>query len=82
MEPPKTHFLKKQDMGKQLMLKQELIDYLLKMPEKGMGFHKVDITLKNGALLKDRIVFNSSYLQLNESEDVNNEDFVSIKISK
>jgi len=40
---------------KRIKLKEEHIKYLLELPESGMGYQIVDITLKNGQQLKKRI---------------------------
>ncbi|HHT53141.1 MAG TPA: hypothetical protein GX007_08220 [Bacteroidales bacterium] len=67
-------------MGNKLRLKEEHIGYLSNQPEQGMGYQIVDITLKNGQLLNDRIVLNSSYLKLNESEQIDLDDIAKIEI--
>lgn len=69
-------------MENKLKLKEEYIDYLSNQPEQGMGYQIVDITLKNGQVLNERIVLNSSYLKLNESEKINLDDIVKIEIKK
>lgn len=69
-------------MANKLKLKEEYIDYLSTQPEQGMGYQIVDITLKNGQVLNDRIVLNSSYLKLNESEQISLDDIVKIEIKK
>jgi len=55
---------------KRIKLKEEYIKYLLELPESGMGYQIVDITLKNGQQLKKRIVLNSQFLLLENSEDI------------
>lgn len=55
---------------KRIKLKEEHIKYLLELPESGMGYQIVDITLKNGQQLKKRIVLNSQFLLLESSEDI------------
>jgi len=69
-------------MENKLKLNDEYIDYLSNQPEQGMGYQIVDITLKNGRVLNDRIVINSSYLKLNDSEQINLDDIVKIEIKK
>lgn len=69
-------------MENKLKLNEEYIDYLSNQPEQGMGYQIVDITLKNGRVLNDRIVLNSSYLKLNEYEQINLDDIVKIEIKK
>ena len=63
-------------------LNEKYIDYLSNQPEQGMGYQIVDITLKNGRVLYDRVVLNSSYLKLNEYDQFNLDDIVKIEIKK
>ncbi|MFZ4455504.1 MAG: hypothetical protein ACOYOT_04715 [Bacteroidales bacterium] len=67
-------------MNLKLELHKEIMDYLSDMPEKGMGYQIVTITLKNGQVLTQRVVINSTYLLLNKDEQLQNEDIVSIFI--
>ena len=69
-------------MGNKIELKQEHIDILSQLPEQGMGYQIVDLTLKNGQVLKERIVLNSTYLKLNESEQISIDDIEKIEIHK
>ena len=39
---------------------------LLKLPETGMGYQRVKITLKSGRVLKNIIVENSMYIQVTD----------------
>ncbi len=55
---------------KRIKLKEEHIKYLLELPESGIGYQIVDITLKNGQQLKKRIVLNSQFLLLENSENI------------
>lgn len=34
---------------------------LLEVPESGMGYHKVDIILKDGTILKEQIIVNGTH---------------------
>ncbi len=43
-----------------IKLPNSLINKLLKLPESGMGYHKVNLILKDKTILKDIIVLNSS----------------------
>jgi hypothetical protein len=49
-------------------LTDDIKSQLKEIPESGMGYHIVDITLKNGRVLKNRKVINSSKLLLNPDE--------------
>ena len=64
----------------QLKLSNKFSNYLVDLPEQGMGFQIVDIELKNGNLLKDRVILNSMYLKLIENEIIENKDIKSIRI--
>ena len=63
-----------------LNLEKRYIDLLSSLPEQGMGYQIVDITLKNGKILKERIVLNSTFLKLNDNESIKNEDIEKIEI--
>jgi hypothetical protein len=67
-------------MANNLKLKKQHIDYLSKMPENGMGYQLVDIILKDGKELKNRIVFNSTYLKLIDNEKIMKSEIKTIKI--
>lgn len=49
-------------------LTEEFKSQLLDLPETGMGFHIVDIILKNGRVLQNRTILNSEKLILNTDE--------------
>ncbi|MCU0351831.1 MAG: hypothetical protein MUF43_13550 [Flavobacterium sp.] len=55
-------------------------NYLENLPEKGMGYQIVDIELLDGQILVDRIVFNSTYLKLNENEKIQPEKIKNVKV--
>jgi hypothetical protein len=55
-------------MKKKVELLENQIRLLESLPEQGMGYQIVDIELKNGSKLTNRIVFNSTFLELNEEE--------------
>lgn len=65
---------------KRIALPERLIEKLIALPEQGLGYQIVDIKLMNGKELKNKFVFNSSILELEENETLNVEDIVSIKI--
>lgn len=54
-------------------LPEELKSQLIELPETGMGFHVIDVVLKNGRVLKNRTVLNCTKLILNPDEvlDIN-----------
>lgn len=63
-------------------LPENIITKLVELPEQGMGYQIVDILLANGHELKNKLVFNSSVLELEENEFINVKDIVSIQIHK
>lgn len=69
-------------MEKSVKLSDEQIRILEELPESGMGYQIVNITLKNGVILKDRIVMNSTYLKMGVDEKINPNDILSINLKK
>lgn len=69
-------------MGNKIKLLQKHINILENLPEQGMGYQIVDITLKDGKILKERIVINSTYLQLEENEKINPNEIEEIILHK
>jgi len=57
-----------------LKLSKKYSEYLESLPEHGMGYQLVDIELNNGLKLINRIVINSSLLELNNKEEFRNLD--------
>lgn len=55
---------------KKIELKEADVQYLSELPESGMGYQLVDITLKDGQQLKNRIVVNSQFLLLEDDENI------------
>ena len=69
-------------MEKSVKLSDEQIRILEDLPESGMGYQIVNITLKNGVILKDRIVLNSTHLKIGVDEKINPNDILSINLKK
>jgi hypothetical protein len=67
-------------MESKLKLSNKFSNYLEDMPEQGMGFQIVDIELISGEILIDRVILNSTFLKLEENENIDNKDIKSIKI--
>ncbi|MBC8319300.1 MAG: hypothetical protein H8E34_01120 [Bacteroidetes bacterium] len=59
------------DNKQKILLSDELTKQLVNAPETGMGYHKVDIYLKNGEIIKNQIVLNCSILTLEKSIKIN-----------
>ena len=64
---PKDH---RKLLDLELELSNELIEQLGNLPESGMGYHIVDVILKNGRVLEGRVVINSSKLILNPYDEI------------
>ncbi|MEO8087872.1 MAG: hypothetical protein ABI763_13695 [Bacteroidota bacterium] len=63
-----------------LKLTDEQMNQMLKLPEQGMGYHVVDIKLKNGTVLSERIILDSRYVQLNQDEKISAFDIETIQL--
>ena len=55
---------------KKIKLKKEHINFLAELPENGMGYQIVNVILKNGQHLMNRVVLNSEYLMLEDDENI------------
>lgn len=75
--PARQQFLKN---NMTIKLNDYWSQHLLKMPESGMGYQKVDLTLKNGRVLKNLIVLNAEDCQSDEKFSV--EDISDIHLHK
>ena len=62
------------DEKQKILLSDELTKQLINSPETGMGYHRVDLYLKNGEVLKNKIVLNCSILTLEKSINLNVEN--------
>ena len=67
-------------MKKKVELIKEQVNYLADLPEQGMGYQIVEVTLRNGQVLKNRTVVNSTFLLLNDNEQIKTDDIASIKL--
>ena len=61
-----------------IQLNPEQIRTLSKLPEQGMGYQIVDIVLRGGKKLLERMVLNSEFLRLEKDEDINPSEIISI----
>jgi hypothetical protein len=64
-----------------IRLPDNFIKQLIETPENGMGFHIVDLHFKNGEVLKNQIVLNSSILTLENTFKLDINEIELIKIS-
>lgn len=69
-------------MENSIKLNNKHIELLEKLPEQGMGYQIVDITLKNGQILKERVVLNSTYLKLIDYEKIDADEIDTITLRK
>ncbi len=67
-------------MQRKIELGNKWIQHLSEQPEQGMGYQRVRIKLKNGKILRDRTVLNSTYLVLNVGENMKPDDIDDIQI--
>lgn len=68
-------------MSKLLKLDDKFITQLINTPETGMGYHVVDIILITGEVIREKTILNSSFMQLNDDEDFDNNTIASMKLS-
>ncbi len=69
-------------MPQQVKLPETLIAILSGLPESGMGYQLVDITLKDGRTLSRRKVLNAEFLLLEETENIHTEDVTGVMLSQ
>lgn len=62
-----------------MVLSGENINKLKHIPETGIGYHVVNIHLKDGTLLKNVTVLNSRILQIDTKPNFDNSDIASIE---
>lgn len=62
------------DEKQKILLSDKLTKQLINTPETGMGYHRVDIYLKNGEVLKNKIVLNCSILAIENSIKLNTDE--------
>lgn len=74
---PKDHRLILQN---RIQIPQEITNQLSMNPETAMGYHIVDVMLKDGSVLKQRHILNSSTLILKPGEEILPEDIESVAI--
>jgi hypothetical protein len=61
-----------------LKLSDAFVNMLINFPETGMGYQIVKVILKNGNVLHEQKVINSSVLMLEENIDITEKDIASI----
>lgn len=61
-------------------LPKKLSDYLVNLPENGMGYQIVKVILKSGKVLHKLKVLNSSVLVLDKATNINSSDIEKIEL--
>lgn len=65
-----------------IKLLQNQMNLLQSLPEQGMGYQVVDITLKDGKTFYEKIVLNSMYLQIEDNEKIDPNEIETIQLHK
>ena len=63
-----------------LKLPDIFINMLVNLPESGMGYQMVKVTLKSGITLRQHKVLNSELLMLEENENITAKDIDKIEL--
>ena len=63
-----------------LKLSDSFINFLVNLPENGMGYQIVKVILKSGKVLRQHKVINSSLLMLEENENITEKDIEKIEL--
>lgn len=63
-------------------LPDRLVEKLVRLPETGMGFHLVRIELRNGLILRNRVVLNSEFLKVMGSEVIGPAEIVDVALEE
>lgn len=74
---PKDH---RELLTKKIELSDELKSSIEGLPETGMGYHIVDIILKNGRILRNTKIINSSVLLINPEESIHPDEIEDIAL--
>lgn len=69
-------------MTAKVELPAEIVAKLADLPEQGMGYQIVDITLQNGDVLKNRRVLNATFLLLQNIESFGTADIENAVLHK
>lgn len=62
-------------------LNNEQVTQFVHLPETGMGYHIVDVHLKDGRVLLKQMIFNSSILVIKTDDSITNDKIVKIELS-
>lgn len=67
---------------KKIKIPNNLIEKLIDLPEQGMNFQIVDVTLSNGDILKNRIISNCSLLLIDDSENIKTNQIINVDLTE
>jgi hypothetical protein len=67
---------------KKIRLMEEHVKVLSELPESGMGYQIVDIFLKDGKRLKNRIVLNSEFIIVDDNESIDPDTIEKVELVK
>lgn len=65
-----------------IILPEKFVNYLIDLPESGMGYQLVKIFLKDGKILRKHKVLNSSVLLLEDKEKINLSQIAKLELEK
>ena len=64
-----------------IQLSEKFVQQLMNTPESGMGFHRVEIFLNNGIVLRNKIVLNCSILILESSIKIDAKEIEKLNVN-
>ena len=67
--------------NKKVQLLDNQIAKLMTWPETGMGYQLVDLVMRDGSIVRNRVVFNSELLALEPGEVISPEEISDLRIS-
>ncbi len=68
--------------SQKIILPEKFINFLVTLPENGMGYQLVKIFLKDGKVLRNHKVINSSILILEEKEKISLSQISKLELEK
>ena len=68
--------------NQRIILPEKFVNYLVNLPENGMGYQLVKVFLKDGKILRKHKVLNSSILLLENKEKINLSEISNLELEK
>lgn len=69
------------DVPRRLVLSEQLVQHMLALPENGMGYQRVRLTLRSGVVVNNVIVENATYARIpDDAQEFSESDIVSIAL--